>query len=62
MLWLALHFPALALDVLARGARETGPLAVASSTDLPTTLGTVASCWRVSLPSVSRQKMWVGGA
>jgi protein ImuB len=31
MLWLALHFPALALDVLARGVSEPGPLAVASS-------------------------------
>lgn len=31
MLWLALHFPSLALDALARGAREPGPLAVVSS-------------------------------
>jgi protein ImuB len=31
MLWLALHFPALALDVCTRGARAPSPLAVASS-------------------------------
>jgi protein ImuB len=28
MLWLALHFPSLSLDVFARGAAEPGPLAV----------------------------------
>jgi protein ImuB len=31
MLWLALHFPSLALDVFARGAPEPGPLVIASS-------------------------------
>jgi protein ImuB len=31
MLWLALHFPSLALDVSARGAPEPGPLVIASS-------------------------------
>jgi protein ImuB len=31
MLWLALHFPSLALDVSTRGAREAGSLAIASS-------------------------------
>lgn len=31
MLWLALHFPSLALDVFTRGAREPRPLAIASS-------------------------------
>ena len=31
MLWLALHFPALALDVHTRGARAPLPLAIASS-------------------------------
>jgi protein ImuB len=33
MLWLALHFPSLALDVRARGAPEPGPLAIASSAE-----------------------------
>ena len=33
MLWLALHFPFLALDVSARGAVEPGPLAIASSAE-----------------------------
>jgi protein ImuB len=31
MLWLALHFPSLALDVLMRGSPEPGPLVIASS-------------------------------
>jgi protein ImuB len=31
MLWQALHFPSLALDVSTRGAREAGSLAIASS-------------------------------
>src|SRR5688572_8287327 len=31
MLWLALHFPSLALDVSARGASDPGSLAIASS-------------------------------
>jgi protein ImuB len=31
MLWLALHFPTLALDVYTRGARAPSPLAIASS-------------------------------
>ena len=33
MLWLALHFPSLPLDVAARGAAEPGSLAIASSAD-----------------------------
>ncbi len=33
MLWLALHFPSLALDVRARGAAEPGLLAIASSAE-----------------------------
>jgi protein ImuB len=41
MLWLALHFPSLALDVCARGAPEPGPLAVASS---PAANATVVAC------------------
>jgi len=41
MLWLALHFPSLALDVCARGAPEPGPLAVASS---PGANATVITC------------------
>ena len=31
MLWLALHFPSLALDISARGSAEPGPLLIASS-------------------------------
>lgn len=41
MLWLALHFPALALDVHARGARVPLPLAIASS---PGTNAVVLAC------------------
>jgi protein ImuB len=33
MLWLALHFPSLALDVLTRGAAEPGLLVIASSVE-----------------------------
>src|SRR5262245_19274997 len=33
MLWLALHFPSLALDVRTRGASEPGPLVIASSAE-----------------------------
>lgn len=41
MLWLALHFPSLALDVCARGVHEPGPLAIASS---PGAGATVIAC------------------
>jgi len=48
MLWLALHFPALALDVFTRGAREPRPLAIASS------IGHNATVFACNRPARSR--------
>jgi protein ImuB len=45
MLWLAVHFPSLALDVFARGTRAHVPLAIASS---PGNNATVFACNRLA--------------
>jgi protein ImuB len=45
MLWIALHFPALALDVFARGIQKNRPLATASS---PASNASIIACNRAA--------------
>ena len=59
MLWLALHFPRLSLEIFTRGTRKPGPLAVASS---PGSNATIVACDRQSYARGVRCGMTVSAA
>ncbi len=59
MLWLALHFPRLSLEIFTRGTRKSGPLAVASSSG---NNATIVACDRQSYARGVRCGMTVSAA